>query len=135
MVMSRVETLMGRRQIARMIEDDPITVVLYRRVRETVPGGGWRFKGSGVGDPLRAQRMRLIPFKRRITQQLVSTELGELTDLPYILLGYHDADIQRGDYFRYNGDEFEVRGIDIAEPEIKTVCEVDYYGKKASTDG
>lgn len=128
MVTSRVETIAGRRQIAQMIEDDPTEVVLRRRERVEVPGGGWRWADPVDGTPLKPQTVKLIPFKRRMTQFLVGTELGPMADLPYVLLGYHDMDIQKDDLFTFEGGEFEVKTLDLSEPEIKLAAAIDYYG-------
>jgi hypothetical protein len=127
MVTNRVETLAGRRQTAQLIKDDPTTIVLRRRVKLEVPGGGWRWETQG-GTPLQPQVVKLIPFKRRMTQFLISTELGPVADLPYVLLGFHDMDIARGDLFSLEGGEFEVKTLDLSEPEIKVSAAIDYYG-------
>lgn len=128
MVTNRIETLAGRRQIAQMIKDDPTEVVLRRREKEDVPGGGWRWVEPLDGTPIRSQTVKLIPFKRRMTQFLVSTELGPMADLPYVLLGYHDMDIQKDDLFTYDGGEFFVSTLDLSEPEIKVAAAIDYFG-------
>lgn len=116
---------MARRQIAAMIEADWILVTFRRRPRVETADGGWTF---GPEVALAPQKVRLIPFKRRMTEFLANTELGDVPDLPYILLGRHNLDIQRGDRFTYAQEEFEVKTLDIAEPEVKVVAHVDYYG-------
>lgn len=117
---------MSRRQIDAMIKADPAMIVFRRKSKVSDGAGGWRYEPEA---PLPApQEVRLIPFKRRMTDFLVDTELGELPDLPYVLLGRHNLDIQQGDTFTYRGDEFEVKTLDISEPEVKTSAHVDYYG-------
>lgn len=117
---------MSRLQIDAMIKADPIDVVIRRYSVVKLPDGGTRKNPTPT--VLVSQKARLIPFKRRMTEFLNNTELGDVPDLPYVLLGYWDMDLKRGDLFTYNGDEFEVKTLDIAEPEVKTSAHVDYYG-------
>jgi len=126
MGVSRIERVMGRRQIEALILADPIDIVLIRREKIPAPGGGWRW---GPSTPLDPQQVTLIPFKRRMTEFLVNTEMGEVPDLPYVLVGRWNLDIERDDTFTYNGDQFEVKTIDIKE-EIRIAAQVDYYGAK-----
>lgn len=125
MVVFGVELIYARRQIDAMIKADPFMVSLRRRPRVKGPDGAWTW---GVEQLLAPQQGRLIPFKRRMTEFLQNTEFGDVPDLPYVLLGRHDFDLQRGDRFTYNGQEFEVQTIDIHEPEVKTAAHVDYFG-------
>lgn len=125
MVVSGVELIMSRRQIKEMIDSDPIEVQFRRRAKIPTPSGGYKL---GPEAPLDLQKVRLIPFKRRMTDFLVNTELGELSDLPYVLLGFHTLDCQKGDVFNCPLGEFEVKTFDIGEPEVKRAFQVDYYG-------
>lgn len=125
MVISGVELLMSRRQIREMIAADPVNVVFRRTPKVDDGAGGWSY---GTETSLASQTIRLIPFKRRITEFLKNTELGDVPDLPYIFLGLHTLDVLPGDRFTYNGDEYEVKTIDMGEPEVKTAGQVDYYG-------
>ena len=128
MVVEQVERIMARRQINALILADPIDIILTRRAKVPVPGGGWRF---GPPAPLDPQQVTIIPFKRRMSDALVGTELGEVVDLPYVVVGRHDLDIQRGDIFIYNGDKFEVKNVDL-KTEVRTAAHVDYYGEVTS---
>lgn len=125
MVVSGVELVMSRRQIREMIMTDVFSVTLRRRTKIDQPSGGWKWSEYASLAP---QDVRLIPFKRRVTEFLVNTEIGDIPDLPYILLGFHDMDAKRGDRFTYRGDEFELITEDIGEPEVKCLFQVDYYG-------
>lgn len=125
MVVSGVELMMSRRQIREMIMTDVFSVTLKRRTKLSQPSGGWKWSDYV---PLEPQNARLIPFKRRVTEFLVNTEIGDVPDLPYILLGFHTMDAKRGDKFTYRGDEFELITADIGEPEVKCLFQVDYYG-------
>ena len=125
MVRFGVELIMARRQINALIKADPIQVVFRRKTKIETPDGGWRW---GPAVPLPDQEVCLIPFKRRMTEFLKNTELGDVPDLPYVLLGRYNLDIEPDDLFTYNGDEFQVKTIDMAEPEVKTAAQIDYFG-------
>lgn len=116
---------MARRQIREMIMTDSFQVTLRRRQKIATASGGWAW---GEYEALQPQTARLIPFKRRVTEFLQNTELGEVSDLPYVLLGFHDMDAQRDDRFTYRGDEFILVTKDIGEPEVKCLFQVDYFG-------
>lgn len=115
---------MARRQIAALIKADPVNIVLKRKLKIDVPGGGWRW---GPETTLRPQTVTLVPFKRRLTEFLVNTELGDVPDLPYTIIGYPNLDIQKDDVFDWEGDTFIVRTLDIKE-EVRVAAQVDYLG-------
>lgn len=116
---------MGRRQLNQIIEDNKVSLIFRRTPKIEVAGGGWRF-GASISLP--PQECALIPFKRRMTNFLINTELGNVEDLPYVLLGRWNLNIEKGDLFTYQGDEFEVKTIDF-KTEIRIAAQVDYYGK------
>lgn len=116
---------MGRRQIDALILSDPIDVRLHRREKIVIPGSGWRW---GAEVTLQPQQATLIPFKRRMTEFLVSTEIGEVPDLPYVLLGRWNFDVEVKDWFEVNGEKFEVKTLDLKK-EVRIAAHVDYYGK------
>ncbi len=120
------EKLMDRRQIAEMIRRDPIDVQFVRRPKIETGAGGWRW---GPAETLEPQRVCMIPFKRRMTDFLNNTELGDVPDLPYVLVGRHDLDVKKDDIFTVEGlGTFQVKTFDLSEPEVKTAVQVDYYG-------
>ena len=116
---------MGRRQVRALILADPISVRFIRREKISTPSGGWRW---GLETVLAPQRVTLIPFKRRMTEFLVNTELGDVPDLPYVMLGEWNLDVKEGDTFTHLGEKYEVKTIDLADRETKTAAHVDYYG-------
>lgn len=120
-----VERVAGRRQINQLINDDPIMVVFRRREKIDTHGGGWKW-GPEVSLP--PQEVALIPFKRRMTEFLVNTELGNVPDLPYVLLGRWNLNIQKDDWFTYGGDKLQVQTIDL-DREIRIAAHVDFFGK------
>lgn len=124
MVVSHTELIMARRQIAAMIRSDPTKLVLYRT--SDVPDGAGGFI-KGPSTPLVVQTVLFLPFKRRMSEFLINTELGDLPDLPYVIVGYPDLDIRRDDEFWLNGDHFSVRTVDIKQ-QVRVAAQVDYFG-------
>jgi hypothetical protein len=124
MVMSPVQLLMERRQIEALIKADEVTITLHRREKLAVPGGGWKW---GPETELTPQRMALIPFKRRMTEFLVATEIGDVPDLPYMILGRYNLNIAKDDWFFWQGDKFEVQTVDIKQ-DVRIAAHVDYFG-------
>lgn len=122
-----VERIAGRRQVEQMIKDDPITVVFHRRERVAVHGGGWRWGSESARPP---QEIALIPFKRRMTDFLVNTELGEVVNLPYVFVGRWNLDVEQDDWFTYGGDKYVIHTIDL-KTEIRISGQVDYFGRAA----
>lgn len=126
MVVKGVELVAARRQIDAMIKADPVAVVFRRKTKVETADGGWKWSDLlPLPDP---QEIRLIPFKRRMTEFLKNTELGDVSDLPYVILGRHNLDVAKEDIFTINDQVYQVKTIDTAEPEVKTACQVDYYG-------
>lgn len=126
MTLKGVELIQARRQIDAMIRADAVMVTFLRREKVDTGDGGWRW---GELAPLPApQQIALIPFKRRMTEFLKNTELGEVSDLPYVLLGRYNLNVRKHDRFVISGQEYEVKTIDMGEPEVKTAAQVDYYG-------
>jgi hypothetical protein len=85
--------------------------------------------GSTVLDhPLAPQQIALIPFKRRMTDFLMNTELGELANLPYTFLGRWNLDVRERDWFTYGGDKFMIKTIDF-KTELRVTGQVDYFAE------
>ena len=114
---------MGRRQIDALINADPIGVRFRRREKVQTTSGGWTL---GPEQILAAQEITLIPFKRRMTEFLIDTQEGNIADLPYVLVGRYTLNIQEGDRFTVNGEEFRVETIDVKR-EIRIAAHVDYF--------
>lgn len=128
-MVTAVQRLMERRQIDALIKSDPIHVTFYRKLKISTPDGGWKWATDPTpilpgGKP---QEVFLQPFKRRMTEFLVNTELGDVPDLPYILIGRWNLDIEKDDYFFWQGDKFEVKTLDFKQ-DIRIAAQVDYYG-------
>jgi hypothetical protein len=124
-VVSTIERIAGRRQINELIRRDLVVLSFHRRPKIDLHGGGWRW---GPELTLQPQELALIPFKRRMTDFLLNTELGHLPDLPYVFLGRWDLDVAKDDWFTWGGDKFVVKTIDF-KTEIRVTGQVDYLGE------
>lgn len=124
MGLSHVELITARRQVNAEINADPVDVELRRRTKINDGAGGWKWSDFV---PLKAQEVTIIPAKRRLSEMLVNTELGDVVHAPYIILGRHNFDVQRGDRFTWNGDDFVVKEVAI-KIEVAKTCPVDYFG-------
>jgi len=122
--MNPTEVLFRRRNVRAFIKADPVYVSFTRRVKTPSPAGGWTWVDS---DPVAPQEGRLVPSKRRYADMTVNTEAGQVVLWPYLLLGYHDMDIQEGDHFVLNGQAYEVKSIE-PDREERTVAAVDFFG-------
>lgn len=107
------------------IRSDRVNLVLYRAPIITTPSGG-KQRGEPVALP--PQVARLTPFKRRLGDFVVETSMGHIEGYQFLLLGYHDMDIERGDTFSYQGREYEIREVD-PDRDVRTQALVDYFGK------
>jgi hypothetical protein len=124
--MNRSELVMRRRNVRAFVDADPVDVVLMRpSAKVRTSAGGWV---EGEPLPLPPQRGRIVQAKRRFASPLVNTEAGEVTELPYILLGFWDMDVEKGDYFDWNNARWEVKSIS-DDREERTVVAVEYHGK------
>lgn len=107
--MNPTELKMLRKSTRAFIKAKPTSVQLVRRPRIQTPAGAWTLGEKVTLDP---QEFRLVPFKRRLTHQEVDNQDGPIPLLPYILIGYHTADVKRDDEFTYNGDHFKIVGVE-----------------------
>jgi hypothetical protein len=117
---------MARRQVQAEINSDPVEILPSRRTKVDDGAGGWRYAGppTPIDKPL---RVLIAPAKRRLSDMVVNTELGQVIDYPYIVLARHDADIERDDTFFWQGEEYQVKSIHI-KTEVSKVAQVDYFG-------
>jgi len=130
-IQSRAELVMRRRVVRAFILADAVRVSFTRRTLVETPAGGWvRTKEP---TPLAPQVARLVPSKRRYAPPFVNTEEGEIPKWPYILLGYHDMDVQERDTFEIDGKLYEAKSIEPRREE-RTVVAVDYYSAPAPVE-
>ena len=121
---SPTELLMARRQVAALINSDPVLIPLTRETKVSDGAGGF-IKGPDIVLP--PQRVAIHLFKRRFSDMLVNTELGDVVDYPYVVVGFPTLDIARGDKFSWQGNQFEVHAVDI-KVDVRIKAHVDYEG-------
>lgn len=118
-----VELNVQRRLTAAFIEKDPLEIQLLRSERIANGSGGYV-----TGDPAPVgglQRMRLIPLQDGQTERYDAN--GKQVFPQYMLMGLHDADMQRWDTFELNGDRYQIVFINLnRQYEVKG--EVAYLG-------
>lgn len=119
---SAEETFTDRQQVQEFIAAEPAVIALNRKPRVSTAAGGYTEGDETTLDP---QQFRLVPFKRRLTHGAASGSGGEgrVASLPYVLVGAHDADVQIGDYFSYNGLDYEVLSIE-PNRRVRTAAEL-----------
>lgn len=98
-----------RKVMAAFIRADSRSIVLRRPSHEKTDTGGFRKSGFV---PLPAQDFRLVPYKRRLTDMVRNMQNGEIPNLLYVLVGFHNADVQRNDEFELDGAYYRVQGLE-----------------------
>lgn len=116
---------MARRQVQAEIQTDPVDIIPTRKTKVKDGSGGWRWSPpTPIDEP---QTVLIAPAKRRLSDMIVNTELGNVVDYPFILVAKHDADIEQDDTFSWNGEQFQVKSIHI-KTEVSKIVQVDYFG-------
>lgn len=104
MISNPVELEAQRLQTDAFIRADPIGIILWRR--EKVPNGSGGFMLAPAQE-LPSQQFKLVPQNRQLEER--QTVDGVVVRPDNVLIGYHNADIQRGDWFtNATGHRFEV---------------------------
>lgn len=98
-----------RRNLSAFISADPVSIVLTRSTQVKTLAGGTT-KGMPVSLP--PQQFRLVPFKRRLSNEIQNTQDGNLKLASYVLVGRYNVDVQRGDEFDHNGESYTVVDIE-----------------------
>jgi hypothetical protein len=121
-MVSTTERIMARRQVQATIKADPVKIIPIRVTKVSDGAGGWTESPPTPKKPITGT---IVPAKRRLSNMLTNTELGDVLRAPYIFLGPHDADLRRGDTFDWNGSDFEVKELELKE-EISVTAQIDY---------
>lgn len=122
----RSEVLAHRRVLRQFLHAEPLRIIIQRPTITTTAAGG---KVKSNPQDLAPQTFRLIPFKKRLTTMTRDTPDGNIVNLPYVLLGEHDADVQPGDSFEHNGGIYDVVSIE-PNTSYRVAANVTYRGKK-----
>ncbi len=80
------------------------------------------------------QSLRRIPFKRRLTDITRNTPDGDIHSLQYVLFGAHDANVQKGDFFEYEGKRYEVDSLE-PNTSYRQTWNITYRGPVNATQG
>ena len=97
-----------RRNVDAFIKADPVELVLNRVQRVPTAAGGYTEETYDTPP----QQFRLVPFKRRLTNQEANTQDGPIPHLDYVLVGRYNVDVEKGDFFDLNGDRWRVVGVE-----------------------
>ena len=92
-----------RNLTAGFIQADSKPIVLQRRTRTADGEGGYI---DGEAAPLPTQWMRLIPRQDGSVER--TTADGRTVTPSYMLMGRHDADMQRWDEFEVGGHRYQI---------------------------
>lgn len=122
--MKPVERMLRRRQLTALLRRDSKLVVLRRAAITRTPAGGYK-KGEYL--PLAPQWVALVPWRRRVSTFVVNSVAGDIPELAVSLVGPPDLDIQKGDRFTHEDQEYEVIQID-PDREIRTSCQANFFG-------
>lgn len=98
-----VDLLVNQRQTEDFIERNPSDVVLSREVRADDGAGGY----TTTATPLTSQRVRVVQQRQNSGTER-RNQAGEVVRPAITLVMKHDADVQRGDTFDWQGLDAEV---------------------------
>lgn len=104
MALSRDQIL--TRVVDDFLDDSPVDIILHRLPELELNARGGRVRGDLVELP--PQRVRLIPFKRRLTEEFRELPSDRIEKVEYIVTGSPDLDIQDNDWFEYEGEQYVV---------------------------
>jgi hypothetical protein len=132
-MVTQVERVMGRRQVDAEINSDPIIIFPERRTKIEDGAGGWTWS---TWTPVTEQgfEVAITTAKRRLSDMIVGTELGDVVRAPYIVIARHDVDLRRDDQFDWNGDRFYVCGIQI-KTDVQITAQIDYLAGGGALNG
>ncbi len=107
--MGSAELLLRRRNLDAFIRADPVTITFSRPTQVNTGNGGWK---PGTPTVLPPQQMRFVPFKRRLSDEIVNTQDGYQMYGEYVLVGRPNIDAEKGDEFDHNGLHYRVKDIE-----------------------
>jgi len=98
-----------RKNLDAFIKADPVQITLSRPTQVDTGNGGWK---PGIPLTLNPQQMRLVPFKRRVSDDVQNTQDGQLMLATYILVGRYNVDAQKGDEFSHNDVNYRIHSVE-----------------------
>lgn len=107
--MDRTGLKILRLNLDAFIRADPVMITLSRPNKVATDNGSWTY---GTPTPVDPQQMRLVPFKRRVSDDVKDTDDGQNKLANYILTCHYNVDAQPGDEFSHNNVNYRVRDIE-----------------------
>lgn len=98
-----------RKVMTEFINADAKKIRLQRPAFEKTPTGGFK---KAAWEVLPEQTIRLVPYKRRLTDLVKQMASGEIPHIYYVLVGYWNCDVQRMDEFELDGAYYRVMGLE-----------------------
>lgn len=122
MISSTVELAIQRMNTDAFIRAWPETLVFNRSTKIADGQGGWT-----VGPPqdLPPQQLAVLAQNTQLEQRL--TLDGQMVRPDYKLVGYFDANVQRGDWFSWRGNRYDVVYV-YGNRDYETLVEVIFRG-------
>jgi hypothetical protein len=117
-----VELYMQRLNTDAFIKAWPEVLVLNRVLHVSDGQGGF---STTTLPPLAAQTFAVLPQNHQLQDRI--TIDGQTVTPDYKLLGYYNADIQRGDWFLWRGNRYDVVYV-YGNRDYETLAEVLYRG-------
>ena len=125
MIGSAAEVEVQKKNTAAFISASPESLVLLRQEKISNGHGGFTLSEPVELEP---QVFRMILQDRRLGD--TQTGEGSAARPSYTLLGYFDADIQRGDYFFFGANRYDVDFVYEAR-DYQTKAEVMFRGQQS----
>jgi hypothetical protein len=116
---------MSRRQVGRMVEGDK-SMIAFTRTAMVEDGEGGHIEGVAVTLP--AQKVTILPFKKRLVDGIAVTEFGQIPSQAKTLLGEVGLDIQINDLLYWRGSQYRVAEIEPILDDIHTIARLDMLG-------
>lgn len=98
-----------RKILREFILADERRIILQRPTFAETATGGY-VKGNFVAQP--EQSFRMVPYKRRLTDLVKMKDEGEIPNIPYILVGFWNCNLQRMDEFFLEGAYYRVQALE-----------------------
>jgi len=130
---SNVIELRAQRNITvAYIAAEPNYITLMRPQYESTAVGGTRKTGLVAVTPAPV-KVRLIPFKKRMTWFDHLDTQGDVPNLPYVIMGEWTLDIKPEDEFTYDGGMYKVHSIEPTR-NFRVAALVSYLGPEDAND-
>jgi hypothetical protein len=107
-VLTNIRNGLNRYTTQSYIADDPVSIVLERKVRVPKPGGGHDM----IPHALDAQVFRMVSQTATDGQETSANDGGEVHKFTYIIVGAWDADVAEDDTWSEGNVQYHVDGVE-----------------------